>query len=136
VLPDGSVVDPWVVGMNGNIDCTEEATASSWVAAQPNNPEALARGEAAMDGGVPVACQWDRVASYHTRYITALYWAVTTMSTVGYGDISASTDAEKTFSVVAMLLGTSVFTPGDTFIFLQAALCYDFLSKVERPAEK
>ncbi|KAJ3130265.1 Kinesin-like protein kif27 [Nowakowskiella sp. JEL0407] len=38
-------------------------------------------------------------------YIRALYWTVTTMTTTGYGDLHASTDAERMFSILAMLFG-------------------------------
>jgi len=36
-----------------------------------------------------------------------LYWSFSTLTTVGYGDISARTSAEQIFSMVMMLLGVS-----------------------------
>jgi hyperpolarization activated cyclic nucleotide-gated potassium channel 2 len=42
-----------------------------------------------------------------TQYLSSVYWAITTLTTVGYGDISAHTDTERTISLVMMLLGTS-----------------------------
>jgi hypothetical protein len=43
------------------------------------------------------------------RYIWALYWSVTTMATVGYGDISAISIPEKVVAMFAMLIGASIF---------------------------
>jgi CRP-like cAMP-binding protein len=42
-----------------------------------------------------------------TQYLSSCYWAITTLTTVGYGDISAHTDAERGMSMLIMLLGTS-----------------------------
>ena len=41
------------------------------------------------------------------QYIAALYWSFSTLTTVGYGDISATTEGEQVFSMVMMLLGVS-----------------------------
>ena len=43
------------------------------------------------------------------QYIRSLYWAITTMTTVGYGDITPARSVEYIFSSVAMLLGASLF---------------------------
>lgn len=58
---------------------------------------------------------WLLMADYHTMshfdlYITACYFVMTTISTVGYGDISASTRLERVFMMALMLLGVSAFT--------------------------
>ena len=44
------------------------------------------------------------------QYITACYFIMTTISTVGYGDISASTRLERIFMIALMLIGVSSFT--------------------------
>jgi len=44
------------------------------------------------------------------KYVTAQYWAITTMTTVGYGDISASTMAERSFAIIGMLVGGFAFS--------------------------
>lgn len=45
-----------------------------------------------------------------TRYIACMYWAFTTMTTVGYGDISAATLAERSFAILSMIAGGFVFS--------------------------
>lgn len=44
-----------------------------------------------------------------SRYMTAMYWALMTISTVGYGDYTANTDLEKVWSMVTMLFGALIF---------------------------
>jgi hypothetical protein len=42
--------------------------------------------------------------------MAALYWTYTTMSTVGYGDISARTNLEKILSIFLMIFGVCFFS--------------------------
>lgn len=42
-------------------------------------------------------------------YITSYYWAVTTMTTVGYGDLSATNVLEMVFSIAIMVFGKLLF---------------------------
>jgi len=53
--------------------------------------------------------QTDEDITLSNQYITSLYWAVTTMITVGYGDIVPKTPNEKIFAITSMLLACCVF---------------------------
>ena len=48
-------------------------------------------------------------ADWTERYVTSLYWAITTMITVGYGDITPLTSPEKLYTISCMLLACGVF---------------------------
>jgi voltage-gated potassium channel Kch len=43
-------------------------------------------------------------------YITALYFTVTTITTVGYGDISGTNTTERLVSIFLMILGVVFFS--------------------------
>ena len=44
-----------------------------------------------------------------TNYLRALYWCITTLATVGYGDITPSTNAQMLYAMVVMLIGVGVY---------------------------
>ncbi|GMH71165.1 hypothetical protein TL16_g05580 [Triparma laevis f. inornata] len=63
-------------------------------------------GDDPIDGG----WMWRYQLPNHTieaQYVTCLYWAFSTLTTVGYGDISARTPQEQIYSMWMMLLGVS-----------------------------
>lgn len=41
----------------------------------------------------------------HTLYITSLYFTMTSLTTIGFGNIAPTTDGEKIFSVAMMMVG-------------------------------
>lgn len=62
-----------------------------------------------------VACGWIYVgfsledASNTRIYLRSLYWSVTTLTTIGYGDITASTDIQTIFSICIEILGAGFY---------------------------
>ncbi|CAD7696757.1 unnamed protein product, partial [Ostreobium quekettii] len=48
-------------------------------------------------------------ASNYDRYISALYWSMSTLTTVGYGDVTPANSNEKIMSMVGMVVGVTVF---------------------------
>jgi len=57
---------------------------------------------------------WDNclhTQSIWSQYVTSVYWAFTTMTTVGYGDVTAhkQNTGEMMLAMVSMLVGTTVF---------------------------
>ena len=45
-------------------------------------------------------------------YLESLYWAVQTITTVGYGDNTISTHHEQIFCIFAMVIGVIAFSLG------------------------
>jgi potassium voltage-gated channel Eag-related subfamily H protein 7 len=64
-----------------------------------------------------------------SRYLTALYWSVMTISTVGYGDVPPQTDAERAFEILGMLLGAS------TYAYVVGSVCGVAATLSERETE-
>jgi len=48
-------------------------------------------------------------SSIRSKYFASLYWAVATLSTLGYGDVVPTTDGERIFCIICTMLGASVY---------------------------
>eukprot|EP00347_Sterkiella_histriomuscorum_P011514 403372162 len=48
-------------------------------------------------------------SSVGEKYVNALYWVVTTMATVGYGDIKPQTTQERLIAILVMLISASIY---------------------------
>lgn len=61
-----------------------------------------------------------------SRYITSVYWAATTIATVGYGDVVPTTDAERGYVVMCLFIGASFFS------FIVGSVCGVIAQLMER----
>ncbi|MBE7439446.1 MAG: cyclic nucleotide-binding domain-containing protein [Spirochaetales bacterium] len=62
-----------------------------------------------------IACGWLALSNQQgtdlvESYIAALYWTVTTLSTVGYGDITPANSAQRIYAMIVMMLGVGAYT--------------------------
>ncbi|KAK1791250.1 hypothetical protein P4O66_013266, partial [Electrophorus voltai] len=53
--------------------------------------------------------QWEGGPSKHSLYITSLYFTMTSLTTIGFGNIAPTTDGEKIFSVAMMMVGSLLY---------------------------
>ncbi len=67
-----------------------------------------------------IACGWVQIGRFTeggdgsdpetlTRYIKAMYWTITTLTSVGYGDITPSTNLQRLYAIVVMIVGVGIF---------------------------
>jgi hypothetical protein len=50
------------------------------------------------------------------KYVASVYWALTTMSTIGYGDIVPTNTPERLITMVVMVMGTAIYAYGITSV--------------------
>ena len=62
----------------------------------------------------------------------AIYWAVVTITTVGYGDVSPVTSMGKFFSIIVMLCGYSIIAVPTGIVTMEMARARDMLRKSNR----
>jgi len=55
-------------------------------------------------------------------WVDAFYFCTTTLATVGYGDISPTTDASKIFTIFYILIGIGVFATFASLVVRNASL--------------
>lgn len=72
----------------------------------------------AMDIGTPYqfngsgSGKWEGGPSKNSVYISSLYFTMTSLTSVGFGNIAPSTDIEKIFAVAIMMIGCEYGTRG------------------------
>lgn len=82
------------LGLNGLGLLASGQWNNSRIRARAPSPAAAASG-AAISGG----------PSVRSSYVTSLYFALSSLTSVGFGNVSANTDSEKIFSICTMLIG-------------------------------
>ena len=80
-------------------------------------------GAASYDGGSGIHKE------VNVQYLYSIYWALMTLTTVGYGDITPTNDTERVYVLFCLLVGAVVFG------FLLSTLG-DVLSNVDQNATK
>ena len=62
-----------------------------------------------------ISCLWPMIepkavsASVVDQYLNSMYWSITTLTTVGYGDVTPSTNLSKVFTMFVMVLGVGMY---------------------------
>lgn len=66
---------------------------------------------ARMENRMHMIDPYDKLSNWDIfeQYLNALYWSVMTVSTIGYGDLTPTTQFETMYAIVAMLLGGFMF---------------------------
>lgn len=59
--------------------------------------------------------QWEGGPGKDSLYITSLYFTMTSLTTIGFGNIAPTTDGEKIFSVAMMMVGCK-YIPHSCFL--------------------
>lgn len=91
--------------------CGYKEAYEEWAAGLDDIQMAMSQAEqrdAALPG-MPPLCNTDGGFSVGFTYLVSLYWAVTTLTTMGYGDIVATSEIEYMYATVVMLMGVSFY---------------------------
>ncbi|XP_073339730.1 voltage-gated delayed rectifier potassium channel KCNH5 [Pagrus major] len=91
----------------GDYEVIDEATNTikmdSWLYQLANNIGSPYRYNASGSG------QWEGGPGKDSLYITSLYFTMTSLTTIGFGNIAPTTDGEKIFSVAMMMVGSLLY---------------------------
>lgn len=58
----------------------------------------------------------------HLSWVNAFYFCTTTLATVGYGDITPTTDASKIFTIFYIFIGIGIFASFASLLVRHASL--------------
>ena len=73
---------------------------------------------------------WDELGP---PYVASLYWTYTTITTVGYGDLTPKATAERIYATIIMIIGTGIF--GYILASVTAILTETFAGDVKMKAK-
>jgi potassium voltage-gated channel Eag-related subfamily H protein 7 len=90
-LFDGVYQTPGCIASEGNSTVASESCDISWLHSQ------TLAGQPLIDAGPS------------RQYNVALYWATMTLTTIGYGDVTARTDAESVFMTICMIVSSALY---------------------------
>jgi hypothetical protein len=65
-------------------------------------------------------------------YVTALYFTCSSLTSVGFGNVSANTTSEKIFSICVMLIGGEYVDPVDSSDFHRISNSFDARRRVRK----
>lgn len=66
---------------------------------------------------------------FQSRYITALYFTFSSLTSVGFGNVAPNTDMEKIFTICVMLVGCKYHSSFNIFILgvkQSVSQCHEF----------
>ncbi|XP_077584559.1 voltage-gated delayed rectifier potassium channel KCNH8 [Stigmatopora nigra] len=99
LFPTSSSVLP-ANSSQGNVSGSESPGQGSWnfshYGGNASTVDGTSAGGLGVLGGGP---------SMRSSYVTSLYFALSSLTSVGFGNVSANTDSEKIFSICTMLIG-------------------------------
>lgn len=94
-----TLIAHWLACIWHGIGCAEAQNEFGWL-------KELSK-QLSPEGGNLTANLTDLTIS--TRYITAIYFTLSSLTSVGFGNVSPNTDAEKIFSVCVMIIGALMY---------------------------
>ncbi|XP_078464479.1 voltage-gated delayed rectifier potassium channel KCNH1-like [Lampetra planeri] len=92
---------------NGSVaDAAAAAAAAATTSTSPADTS-ITGAAGAMEGGG--GGRWEGGPSRRTLYVSALYFTMSSLTSVGFGNIAPNTDAEKMFAVAMMMIGSLLY---------------------------
>lgn len=88
-----------------NVSGSEVAGQGTWNSSQHYGNVSGSETASGTAGGSGSFSVLDGGPSMRSSYVTSLYFALSSLTSVGFGNVSANTDSEKIFSICTMLIG-------------------------------